>query len=281
MSAEGCDAVPETENQAKQSWLARIAALPNDSPQKTLIVALVLCVACSVAVASASVFLRPLQEQNRVAAMRAEVLKVAGLYTDDKEVDALFEQVDTRIVDLQTGEYTEDIDVASYDQRAAARNPQQNVVIPADQDIAGIFTRAKYAPVYIVQENDKPETIILPVHGYGLWSTMYAFVALGPDGRTIKAVSFYEHAETPGLGAEVENPKWQESWKGKLALADDGSVQFQVNKGSVDPGSAEAAYSVDGLSGATLTSDGVTNLMQYWLGENGFGPYLARFRAEQ
>ena len=256
-------------------------AMPNDSPQKTLFVALVLCLVCSIAVASASVLLRPLQERNKTLAMRTEILRVAGLFEEGKDVNALFEQIEARVVDLETGEYVDHIDVVTYDHIEAARDPELSVPVPRDDDIARIFTRAKYAPVFLVKDGDEVKTIILPVYGYGLWSTMYAFVALGPDGRTVEGVTFYQHGETPGLGAEVENPKWQANWKGKVAIADDGRVQFQVNKGSVDPNSPEVEYAVDGLTGATLTSDGVTNLMQYWLGENGFGPYLAQIRAEQ
>jgi len=254
--------------------------MPNDSPQKTLFVAVVLCLVCSVAVASAAVLLRPLQERNKLLAQRTEILKVAGLYEEGEKVDTLFEQVETRIVDLETGEYVDDIDVTTFDQREAARDPQLSVAIAKEDDIARIFRRSKYAPVYIVKENDQPRTLVLPVHGYGLWSTMYAFIALAPDGRTLQGVSFYEHGETPGLGAEVENPKWQAGWEGKVTRDNEGEVQFEVSKGSVDPGSPEAEYAVDGLSGATLTSNGVTNLVRYWLGEQGFGPYLARIRAE-
>lgn len=272
--------MPNPDPVTRRTWLARLAAMPNDSAQKTLIVALVLCVVCSVAVASAAVMLRPLQERNKALAMKIEILKVAGTYEKGQSVDTLFKHVDTRLVDLATGEYVENIDVASYNQREAARDPQRSITIPPEDDIARLFTRAKYAPVYLVRENNELATVVLPVHGYGLWSTMYGFVALGADGRTIKGVSFYEHGETPGLGAEIENSKWQASWKGKEALDEDGHVLFKLGKGSVAPDAPEAAYTVDGLSGATLTSNGVTNLIRYWLGEQGFGPYLAHLRAE-
>lgn len=267
--------MPEHEPKSSGSWLS----LPNDSPKKTLIVALILCVVCSVAVAAASVLLKPLQERNRALATRTEILKVAGLFEEGQDVDALFEQVDTLIVDLESGRYVEDIDPAEYDQREAARDPQRSVPIAPEADVARLSTRAKYAPVYLVREGDRPKTLVLPVHGAGLWSTLYAFVALAADGRTVEAVTFYEQGETPGLGAEVANPQWLASWQGRVALADDDSVQFLVKKGGVDPDSPEALYAVDGLTGATLTSNGVTNLMRYWLGEDGFGPYLAKFRA--
>lgn len=267
----------ESENRSSGSWLS----LPNDSPKKTLIVALILCVVCSVAVAAASVLLKPLQERNKALATRTEILRVAGLLRPGEDVDKLFEQVETRIVELSSGRYAENIDAAEYDQRAAARDPERSVTIDPAADHARLNSRAKYAPVYVVRDAGRPVTLILPVHGAGLWSTMYAFLALAPDGRTIKAAAFYEQGETPGLGAEVASPRWLASWRGKVAIANDGTVQFRVKRGRVDPRSAEATYAVDGLTGASLTSDGVTNLMRYWLGKDGFGPYLARVRAEK
>ncbi|MGB0764601.1 MAG: NADH:ubiquinone reductase (Na(+)-transporting) subunit C, partial [Luminiphilus sp.] len=112
---------------------------------------------------------------------------------------------------------------------------------------------------------------------YGLWSTLYGFVALESDGNTIAGLGFYEHKETPGLGGEVDNPRWKNLWKGKQVYRD-GAVAISVVKGSVDQGSDAANWQVDGLSGATLTSRGVSNLVQYWLGEDGFEPYLRNLR---
>ena len=120
--------------------------------------------------------------------------------------------------------------------------------------------------------------IILPVHGYGLWSTMYALLALAPDGRTVKAITYYEQRETAGLGGEIANPSWQAKWVGKEVIDDNGEPVFRVAKGSVNEESPNAIHQVDGLSGATLTSNGVTNTIRFWLGEDGFGPYLEKLR---
>ena len=197
-----------------------------------------------------------------------------------QDVEALFaDRVETRILDLASGELT-DMDPASFDQRKAARDPATSVAIPPTEDIARIRSRAKYAPVYLVRERGKIERIVLPVRGSGLWSTMYGLLALASDGRTIKGMTFYEQGETAGLGAEIESPKWLAEWQDKLAFDDQGHVRFEVVKGAVDSASPDARYQVDGLAGATLTSNGVTNLVRYWLGENGFGPFLDKFRTE-
>ncbi|MFP5414831.1 MAG: NADH:ubiquinone reductase (Na(+)-transporting) subunit C, partial [Gammaproteobacteria bacterium] len=148
------------------------------------------------------------------------------------------------------------------------------------QDIAKIQRRVKYAQVYVVAGPDGGiDKVILPVKGYGLWSTLHGFIALERDLNTVAGIGFYEHAETPGLGGEVDNPVWKASWHGKQLYDADGKVALKVIKGRADNSKPEAAYQIDGLSGATLTSRGVQNLIHYWLGDQGFAPFLANLRA--
>jgi len=246
---------------------------------QTLKVALVLCLVCSVAVSTTVVLLKEPQERNKAQAMRAQILSAAGLLEPGRDINQLFEEkIETRLVDLATGEYVDTMDAATYDQRAAARDPETSSVVSPKEDIASIKRRANYAPVYLVGDTEDPQQIILPVHGYGLWSTMYALVALDGQGNEIQGVRFYEQLETAGLGAEVENPRWQDLWVGKRIFDASGEVAFEVVKGRVDPASQDAVHRVDGLAGATLTSDGVTNMVRYWMSDQGFGSYLARFR---
>lgn len=256
-----------------------IFTLPNDDPRKTVAVALALCLICSLIVSGTAVSLRPLQEHNAALSVKREILRAAGLYGEGVDVEAVFgSRIETRLVDLETGDYVESIDPATYDQRKAAADPQTSIVLSSEQDLAKIRSRASVAPVYLLKEGDALERVILPVHGYGLWSTMYGLLALAPDAKTVRAVTFYDQRETAGLGGEVANPKWQARWDGKEVIDQDGRPVFRVVKGSVDPNSSTARHEVDGLSGATLTSNGVTNLVRFWMGEDGFGPYLARLR---
>lgn len=138
----------------------------------------------------------------------------------------------------------------------------------------------KYAKIYLLKDGDETRQIVLPVHGYGLWSTLYGFLSLENDGNTIKGLKFYEHAETPGLGGEVDNPKWQAKWIGKKIFDDKGKLRFEVIRGQVVSGVSGSEFQVDGLSGATLTSKGVSNMINYWLGAGGFGPYLNKLRSK-
>ncbi len=271
--------------------------LPNDSFKKTVAVALALCLVGAVVVSGSAVILRPLQEWNKSKDEKVNILEVAELYQKGMDVDAVFKDIETRIVDLATGDYVDNVDAKTYDQWKAAKDPAQSEAIPADKDIASIKRKPKYAKVYLVKQEGKLKTVILPVSGYGLWSTMFGFLALEADGQTVTGMNLYDQAETPGLGGEVVNPKWKALWKGKKVYnfsgkevhesnltekgqtIEIGEVALGLVKGSVDPSRAGSEYQVDALAGATLTSRGVSNLVQYWMGKEGYGIYLAKLRS--
>jgi len=252
----------------------------NETIGKTLLVAVILCLVCSLVVSTAAVTLRPLQTANKVLDMKRNILLAAGLLEEGVDVDFAFEQVQPRLVDLATGAYVEDADPARHDPRAAARDPDLSVAIPPHEDLAGIRRRARYATVYLVEYSGGLRSVILPVYGAGLYSTLYGFIALAGDGNRVQGVRFYEHGETPGLGGEIDNPRWLAKWTGKQLADAKGQLRISVVKGGVAPDSPEARYQVDAISGATITSRGVSNLMRYWLGEQGFGPFLAKFRSQ-
>jgi len=257
----------------------RILALSNDSLEKTINVALALCLVCAVLVSMATVALRPLQSHNKALDMKKNILDVAGLLDEGTDIDQAFkERIEAKLVDLATGEYV-DGNVDEYDQRKAAKDPAQNEAIPADKDIASIRSKAKVAKVFLVKSGDKLQSIILPINGYGLWSTMYGFLSLEADGQTVQSINLYDQGETPGLGGEVVNPNWRALWKGKKVYGENGEVALTLVKGTVDTSRPDAAYKVDGLAGATLTSRGVSNLILYWMGPEGFAPYLNKIKA--
>ena len=167
----------------------------------------------------------------------------------------------------------------NFDQKKASTDIRYTYKIPSDKDIAGIMKRSKFAKVYFVKENSQIKMIIIPVHGKGLWSTLYGFLALDPSLETVKGIGFYQHGETPGLGGEIDNPSWKAIWKGKKIFSSDLKPVIKVMKGAINPNSKTKDYEIDGLSGATITSNGVTKLVQYWLGENGFGEFFKNYRA--
>jgi len=109
---------------------------------------------------------------------------------------------------------------------------------------------------------------------------MYGFLALDADGQTVQSINFYDQGETPGLGAEVVNPNWRALWKNKKVYDESGKVSLGLVKGLVDTNKAGSEYQVDGLAGATLTSVGVTNLVKYWMSQEGFAAYLDKVRTK-
>ncbi len=243
---------------------------------------LVLAFVCSALVAGAAVGLRPRQEENRQLDQKKNILRAAGLYDTNKPVNTLFSVIETRIVDLDTGEFIpqNELPPDSYNQLKAAFSSTLGRPLDQEADIAGIRRIEKYSLVYLVKENNTTTQIILPVRGKGLWSTMYAYVSLDADLTTIRGISFYEHGETPGLGGEIENSKWQAGWQGKKIYSPEQTLALQVVKGKAPTSGEDAQYQVDGLSGATMTADGVNDLMHFWFGDHGFKSFLEKLKTK-
>lgn len=276
-----CEKLDNCEHYQKfAKYRDKVLALNNDSLEKTIAIALALCFVCAILVSFSAVALRPLQIENKAMDMKKNILDVAGLL--DKETDihrAFARQIEAKLVNIASGDYIED-DPATYDQRKAAKDPEKNIILSKDEDIASIKKRAKIAKVYLVKRDGIIKSIILPVHGYGLWSTMYGFMALDADGQTVQSINFYDQAETPGLGGEIVNPSWRALWAGKKIYDQSGQVALGLIKGVVDTSKPDAEYKVDGLAGATLTSVGVSNLVKYWMSQAGFATYLDKVRTK-
>lgn len=262
-------------------------AFNKDSIQGTLLVAVVLCLVCAVIVAGSAVGLRDLQNENKANDKRIAVLQAAGMYDANKTVAEQFENIEARIVNLEEGRFANNeelqqlkdagYNLENFDQYKAAKDSNISRKLGNKEDIASIKRVGKFASVYVVLADNQIDSIVLPVHGYGLWSTLYGFVALSNDFNTVVGMGFYDHAETPGLGGEVDNPNWKALWKGKHVYKEDGQVAIRVVKGHADESSA---YDIDGLSGATLTSNGVNHLLHFWLGNTGFANFLAHLKEQ-
>lgn len=245
----------------------------------TITVTLIMCIVASILVAGSAVLLRPHQAANKALDFKRNVLSIAGILKADQSIEEQFKQVEVKIVDLETGRFTDAIaDVEKFDQNASAKKPETSDKLTSEEDLAKIIRREKYAKVFLVNDANGLAKVILPVRGYGLWSTMSGFVALDKDFNTVLGLGFYSHAETPGLGGEIDNPKWKEIWIGKKIYSATGDVKIDVIKGHVDAATAEAEYKVDGLSGATLTSNGVRNLMKFWMGDKGYKSFLTNLK---
>ncbi|WP_394213291.1 Na(+)-translocating NADH-quinone reductase subunit C [Psychrobacter piscatorii] len=260
---------------------------PKSNNAKTISVALMLCLVCSVLVSAAAVGLKPAQVENARLDRNKNILVAADMYDAESDtaddVAERFKDFDVKIIDLNKGNYLDDDELKTagipdrnaYDASQATKNQALSEDL-GDNDPAGIGRKPKYAKVYVKEDDaGKPELIVLPIQGYGLWGTIYGFLTLESDMNTIKGISFYEHKETPGLGARIEEPEWRAKWNGIHSYDDSGEVATGVTKA----GNSKDNW-VDGISGATLTSRGVSNMIQFWLGEQGYKPYLDMLRKQ-
>ncbi|MBL0169502.1 MAG: Na(+)-translocating NADH-quinone reductase subunit C [Gemmatimonadaceae bacterium] len=258
-----------------------MSALRRDSLGYTVGFAAVVCLVCAIPIAGAAVLLRPTQAENQRVDRLSKVLGVAGLMssTDKLSRGEILERfkanVTPRVVDLKTGAYVDSVDANSYDQRAASRDPSQSE--QAAENDARVLRVPRLGLVYEVKDSGAVKLLIIPIQGYGLWSTMYGYIALEANASTVSGITFYEHGETPGLGGEIENPRWQARWKGRVVFDDSARVVLRVVKAATGPAATDP-HRVEGISGSTITSRGVSNTVQFWLGPSGFGPYLDRFR---
>lgn len=254
---------------------------------RTLIVALVLSIVFSVVVSTAAVVLRPAQIKNQNLDIKTNILSASGMLPEGagaEEIEGVFAQFEVRLVDLETGDYVEPSfvgvqDPMKYDMYKASSDPKMSTKIPSSEDKAGIKRRPNIAKIYTLSENGNLKRVVLPIHGYGLWSTLYGFMSLEGDLNTIEGLGFYAHAETPGLGGEVDNPRWKSQWVGKELYGNDTSQpEIRLVKGGVGANTADKEHKVDALSGATLTSRGVQQLVNYWMGDRGYAPFLKKLR---
>ena len=252
----------------------------NDSVSKTLSVVVSLSLVCSVIVSMAAVGLRTRQENNVALDQQAKILEVAGVDTSEGTTSQLYSKyIEPRVISFSTGEFISQTpngdSITESNQKLAASNEENFTILTPDEDKAGIRTRANQGLVYLVHSGDRVNGVILPIHGKGLWSMMYAFVAVETDGNTVSDIIYYDQGETPGLGGEVENPSWRSQFKGKKLYDDSHRPAITI----VKSGAFGSEHDIDALFGATITSNGIQHQFDFWLGDMGFGPFLERVRS--
>ncbi len=269
-----------------------------DSIKKTIGVALGVCLVSSILVTGIYTVLRPIQVENRKIDKLKNILKAGGVeITDGKSIEDLFkERIEAQIVDLKKGEVKKDflekeeiLKPDKFDIKKIAKDTNFSSLIDAKNDIASIKRVPNYAIVYLVRDENKNITRrIFPVYGKGLWSTMYGLIAFDKNLTKIEGFNFYEHGETPGLGGEVDNPDWKKQWPGKIAFNfsdKNNPLKIEVIKSKVNKNTPNKESKIDGLSGSTLTTNGINRLIRFWLGDNnepgnwgkvGYGPYIKK-----
>lgn len=255
-----------------------------ETPFTIMRAAFIICFVCAVIVSAAAIFLNEKQAENRRVDRQRSILEVARLIepntrTSADDINRLYNQfIQPRLVNLQTGEFTNELPIENFDSLLLANNPAQSTVVPRDADIANLGRIENISLVYLViSENGTLDKLVLPVRGPGLWGQIYGFLAIDGDLKTGSNIIFYSHKETPGLGGEIDNRLWRAQWDGVVLFNEQGEVVVDVVQ-QRDPNSALANQQIQGLAGATLTSKGVSNFVQFWLGDAAFGPFIDKLR---
>lgn len=258
--------------------MAEKAASNVETPARTLLVVVGVAVVCAMLVSLTAVNLRPRYTANLEAYRLGQLESILDALSQ-RGYPVAAQDIEARVVELASGRYSDKLKPATFDARKAAADPGTSVAIPPDRDVAALKRRAMHATVFLVRDAGRNVTlIILPVYGVGYQSTLRGFLALEGDTSKVLALRFYEQGDTPGLGARIQDPSWEAMWDAKRVYDDSGALRLGVARGPVPRGSEDAAYMVDGISGATRTSRGVHQLLRFWLGDFGFGPYLERVR---
>lgn len=256
-----------------------------DSFGGTLAIAAILCVVCSLGVSAAAVALRDRQDFNAELDQQKNILDATGLAIGEygiqaqqlspQQIETLNQWISATLVDLETGAEVTDQNIDSFNLKEAAQQTSLSIPIVEPEFNPGEQRRPKVMKVYFVKRpgSDKIQQVVLPIYGKGLWGTLWGYLAIKSDLETVQGITFYEHKETPGLGGEVDNPRWKAKWEGRKLYDETGKPASLVYKG---PAPSTNPYAVDGLSGATITSRGVTNLIRYWVSDDGYSPFLKK-----
>ena len=251
-----------------------------DSIKNTIFIGIGLCLVCAAIISIIAVGLKERQKNNAILDQQKKIVAAADLESFYGSVNNAFTSIEEKIIDIEAGLITNQSS-EKYDLSKELRDPNRFTELSSVEDIATIKKRENFSKVFLEYREGQLNTVIVPVRGYGLWGILYGYLAISNDLNTIIGLEFYDHKETPGLGAEVDNPKWKALWRGKRIYDENGKILIKVIKGKVDNTNDMSSYEVDGLSGATLTSKGVSNLLAYWLGENGFKPFLDNLKNEK
>ena len=205
-------------------------------------------IVCSLLLASAANLLKDRQQENIKLDMQKNILASAGLISEDKtytraDILGMYDKNIASMVINKSGEKAEGKTVEQLDPKK-------------DTDLL---------PLYYSQEDGELKAYILPVSGKGLWSTIYGYLALEPDVNTVKGITFYQHGETPGLGGAVVQDWFRNNYVGKKIYSPEGElVSITVIKGKVEnsvPDNEKYHY-VDGISGSTLTGNGLNKFLK-------------------
>ncbi len=206
-------------------------------------------VVCGGLLAFAAVSLKDKQDANIAMEQKENILSSVLILKEEDNIDSIYlKKVRGFVIDfdgnIKDGLKPEQVKVAVEYKKA----PKERLL-----------------PVYEFRnDSNKVEYAVMPVYGYGLWNNIWGFVAVKSDFNTVQGVKFQHAGETPGLGARIESEEVQERFKGKSIFENGSLASIMIQKGEGKDYSSNP-HKVDGMSGATLTSKGVNNMLKDYL----------------
>ncbi|MCF7824799.1 MAG: NADH:ubiquinone reductase (Na(+)-transporting) subunit C [Candidatus Marinimicrobia bacterium] len=238
-----------------------MANKPRITKAYTLGFAAAVTIVCSVLLASASTLLKERQDRNIQLDIKYNILTVLDLtQTKDIEPEKVFTLFDDHVLSF----------VVDSDGNRVNNRKAEDIDPKAEPNLL---------PVFVRMDGDEAVAYCLPTQGKALWSTVKGYIALEKDLNTVKGITFYSHGETPGLGGEIEKEWFTDGFKGKTILNDTGEiVSVTIVKGKMRENEKDPQHKVDGISGATLTGNGLNAFIKTTLGK--YEPYFKTVRGE-
>ncbi len=236
-----------------------------NSTRYTFLFAVIVCVVCGVLLSAVSEGFRKQRELNEELDVKKNILKAVELkqpIAPKMKAAEILEVYDSKI---------EELVIDGNGQVIEGKKPAQ--LTEKDKDAH---------PLYVYREEGEAVSYAFPIVGQGLWSTLYGYLAVEKDASTIRGITFYKHGETPGLGGEIEKDWFQQNFKGKkiYSITDQKLTPIAVVKGKASEVYKDAPelleYHVDGITAATLTCNGVTDMMDKWI--KIYDSYLSKIR---
>ena len=250
------------------AW-TRFLALPNESRTKTIAMAFIVAAVCALLVNGATVILRPIQAANRAHEQQVRLEALISAIPGMSELigEAGGNALSAVVINLDTGWAAKEVTPETLE--TALQETSNWRSLTPEEDIAGMGRRPNYAQVYILRDGEDVSLAILPIAGAGYQGPIQGMLAIHGDMNTIAGLAITEEVETPGLGGRIEEPAWLAQFPGTKIRDPSGQLRFAVQRG---PGTNE--YEVDGITGATRTSNAMTRIIRFWVGPDGYGKFF-------
>lgn len=227
----------------------------------TFMYAAVLVIVVATLLAMVSQLLKDRQARNELVAKKTDILQSVSIESNARNAEEKFKNaIKASYVVNFNGDKVEGVDALSVDMAKEVRKKIEE----------------RNFPVYEATLENGQKKYILQLRGTGLWGPIWGYVSINDDGNTIYGATFGHKSETPGLGAEIDKPFFQDQFKDKQIFDASGNlVSVMVNKGKAPQG---ALHEVDAISGGTITSKGLEDMLKSFF--QGYEKFLKKLNSE-